>query len=1107
MNPIQDSEKLVGGRKDSNIRRPVPKYQHYIDHFEELYRQSPLAKVMGQNASSSIPSKRNADNSISSNTSGSFKVPLVSPMLKPKPVPALVGAFIMSPVAHLIQQMQSTGGVAQKDGEKEHASTSHVEMMPPESIENEDWHDSERNDVVQREQRLVPGGTLSCFQPEHGQEVESSEVADTAVSSTEAEEEDDASLYTDVPNVKDVTDEMDGEMEPMEKVEDTEIKGSDPDSCDKPILEASPLGSVSKAREKRKSLRRKAVKSTSDLEHSNIDSCDDVAKLAGTVTDLDQWIIKWLGSGLKHIAVEGHRLEDPEGSFWHSTAIIKRNSSCLVETSSGSRYSLHGNINKLLARDQGFSKKFLRRFQKGFPAKWKAYLVEEAMEQSGKKVEVTVPESTDIGTAKASNTPVINGGRLATHKVLSTLKKEKRPAVTKTPSNDSETTPVSRRREAVVVTPSFVSVEEVRTTRSGRKVLPPLEYWRGQRQRTLLYMEGAAELLEGSIDHTPVSATRLGVKGSIDISQRAKRLVTRKKNPRSRKRAEKSKNTTSQRESSFEESESEDDPLDRMQKRVVNARTERNSDTSNTMKAGGEECSLDALPEQGSFRRSPRKSLDTFPKKSLDTSDHQKSRDTPRSLSQTSVCDAVDVSPPVSGVGGDATNKSSQPYDLYSEVMGVVKENRQRRISNQSRRRRSREANRSSSSAPEQGEENFNISDDEDFKNKDSASATEGDNKNSSLSRKPKGSPVPSTSNKSISKHKRKVSSKANERVLLGSNMVACVVLEKNEHSDLNAGVKIKGSSGSGKQDKAEQATKKKTKEAPPKSRISKRIQESNEKWKPDELHRLHRALKIIPPSSRQFWHRVASSVGTRTEWECQQEHQAKLEEATKASNQSKGTTKGTTKDNKESNQGAKEPVALTAAKGTMKRKRQLRELIQQHNQASEEDLFDSTPFKKQRKTTKPLLNLDLAEEEEEEDDDEGMQAKTPGSARLKTPSTRFHNLLAPLSGKRTPHSSAIISPGLLNSVEKKHMDKYIFGMQKKRASRRGKNVPETTHNVSPPLKVRQRQLKTQTMAMTPTISEAFQVDPVQGTDSDEDEGDYYWSDEENNSAPNSKKH
>lgn len=259
------------------------------------------------------------------------------------------------------------------------------------------------------------------------------------------------------------------------------------------------------------------------------------------------------------------------------------------------------------------------------------------------------------------------------------------------------------------------------------------------------------------------------------------------------------------------------------------------------MKADGEECSLDALPEQGSLRRSPRKSLDTSPRKSLDTSDHQTSRDMHRSPCQTRACGAVDVSPPVSEVRGDATNKSSQPYDLYSEVMGVVKENRQRRISNQSRRRRSREANRSSSSAPEQGEENFNISDDEDFKNEDSASATEGDDKNSSLSRKPKGSPVPSTSSRSISKYKRKVSSKANERVLLGSNMVARVVLEKNDHSDLNAGVKSRGTSGSGKQDKAEQATSKETKEAPPKSRNSKRVQETNAKWKPDELHRLHR--------------------------------------------------------------------------------------------------------------------------------------------------------------------------------------------------------------------------------------------------------------------------
>ena len=42
--------------------------------------------------------------------------------------------------------------------------------------------------------------------------------------------------------------------------------------------------------------------------------------------------------------------------------------------------------------------------------------------------------------------------------------------------------------------------------------------------------------------------------------------------------------------------------------------------------------------------------------------------------------------------------------------------------------------------------------------------------------------------------------------------------------------------------------------------------------------------------------------------------------------------------------------VALTAKAGTMKRKRQLRDLVEQHNRGYEDDIFDSTPFKKQKK-------------------------------------------------------------------------------------------------------------------------------------------------------------
>ncbi|XP_063958982.1 uncharacterized protein LOC129264138 [Lytechinus pictus] len=1053
MNPTQDSEKVVDGRKECGIRRPVPKYQHYIDHFEELYRQSPLAKVIDQNASS-VPSKRNADSSFSGSAPGSFKVPLTSPVYKiKKPVPVSVGAFVMSPVAQLVQQMQSTAGVSQC--KKRHETASPIEKRlssDSDRIQVGEQHDLEKSGLPQPE----------CFQ-----EVESPAELEAGVPSPGADdEEENVSLHESENNEK--------RTEQMGEEDDTEMKGLD--SCDKQVIEAK---SISNPGERRKSqrIKDKTDKSSSDVEHSNSGSCDDVVRKGKkSVTDLDQWIIKWIGSGFKHIAVEGHRLEDPEGSFWHSTAIVKRVSPCLVETSSGSQYRLHGNFNKLLALDQGFSKKLVHRFRKGFPGHWKACLKQEALEQSGGKAEGGVSECRDAETAKTSRTCDTS---LSRPPKQSTVKKDKKSAVTKAASSVQETTPVSRKKEASVVTPSCVSVEKVRTTKSGRKVLPPLQYWRGQRQRTLLYMDGAAELLEGSVDYTPVSATSLSVTGSIDISQRSRRRCIQKETPTGRVQAVKS--TTSKRKGII--MESKNSQSERIQKKTIVSKNKRNLDTSKT-KEDDKDCSHEAKSEKDSLQSSRRMSSES--------SNHQRSLSNPRLASLTAASDTVS---PGSRVNGDhATTRHNQPYDLYGEVMGVLKENKQQRLSNQSRRWS--QGNLSSSSAAErsQGEENFNISDDEDFAKEESAFASEGEGKNTSFSRK--DSSAASSKSKASSKNRRRTSSRTNERVLLGSNMLPSVVLEKWEDNDTNTKGKSKSSAQSQKQDKVKkQAKSKKTKQAPPESRRSQRIHETNGNWMPDELQRLHSALNTIQPSSSQFWHRVAATVGTRTEWECQQQHQAKLEETTRKSNQSKNT-KEPTKDKEAKDQRAKEPVALTAAKGTMKRKRQLRELIQQHNQASEEDLFDSTPFKKQRKKMKPLLNLDLGEEKLDDDDD-GTMSKTPGSARLKTPSTRFHNLLAPLSGKKTPHSFAI-SPGLLSSVETKHIDQYIFGMQKKRASRRMKKVPATIPEIRSPVKAKSRKFRSEMiMPTTPTISEALQVDPVQDVDSEEEEADYYWSDEE----------
>ena len=62
------------------------------------------------------------------------------------------------------------------------------------------------------------------------------------------------------------------------------------------------------------------------------------------------------------------------------------------------------------------------------------------------------------------------------------------------------------------------------------------------------------------------------------------------------------------------------------------------------------------------------------------------------------------------------------------------------------------------------------------------------------------------------------------------------------------------------------------------------------------------RAIKMIPPSSHQFWQRVASDVGTRSEWECQQMHQGRLEGTSKASRKTQSGTQGAPKQTKGEN-------------------------------------------------------------------------------------------------------------------------------------------------------------------------------------------------------------
>ncbi|MGH0187211.1 UNVERIFIED_CONTAM: hypothetical protein FKN15_024001 [Acipenser sinensis] len=85
---------------------------------------------------------------------------------------------------------------------------------------------------------------------------------------------------------------------------------------------------------------------------------------------LHQWFIKKLNK--KDVCVEGRR-QDLNGQYWHSNVIAERLKSNTLKTITGSVYVLHGKMN-MNATSKVFARSFLKKFQFGFPEKWKDYL-------------------------------------------------------------------------------------------------------------------------------------------------------------------------------------------------------------------------------------------------------------------------------------------------------------------------------------------------------------------------------------------------------------------------------------------------------------------------------------------------------------------------------------------------------------------------------------------------------------------------------------------------------------------------------------------------------------------------------------------------------------
>ncbi|NWR05313.1 M18BP protein, partial [Paradoxornis webbianus] len=120
--------------------------------------------------------------------------------------------------------------------------------------------------------------------------------------------------------------------------------------------------------------------------------------------------------------------------------------------------------------------------------------------------------------------------------------------------------------------------------------------------------------------------------------------------------------------------------------------------------------------------------------------------------------------------------------------------------------------------------------------------------------------------------------------------------------------------------------------------------------WSEKELQKLHRAVVLLPKHSSGFWQDVAMAVGSRSAHECQGKF---LEE--QQGRGSKQQPRKTTSGKPEQKDGScldpadKKEAVITARVGTLKRKQQMREFLEQMPKDNYDDVFTATPFQSRR--------------------------------------------------------------------------------------------------------------------------------------------------------------
>ncbi|NXH58544.1 M18BP protein, partial [Rhabdornis inornatus] len=120
--------------------------------------------------------------------------------------------------------------------------------------------------------------------------------------------------------------------------------------------------------------------------------------------------------------------------------------------------------------------------------------------------------------------------------------------------------------------------------------------------------------------------------------------------------------------------------------------------------------------------------------------------------------------------------------------------------------------------------------------------------------------------------------------------------------------------------------------------------------WSEKELQKLHRAIVALPKHRSGFWQDVAMAVGSRSAQECQEKY-LEEQQGRGSEQQPKKSTSGKSeqKDNSCLDPADKKEAMITAKVGTLKRKQQMREFLEQLPKDNHDDVFTATPFQSRR--------------------------------------------------------------------------------------------------------------------------------------------------------------